>query len=181
MQPSKADMITHPLRARILTALMGRQLTTQQMAQLLPDIPLPSLYRHVRLLTEAGVLKVAGEVRVNGARTKVYAVQKGQARIHPADTRAATDVDQLRYFTTFLNTLAENFRTYLAQRPLDPGDDPVHSLMETLHLRPDEYRQFMAELNALLEPWRARPPAPDRRRLIFAHIALPDLPDPPLS
>src|SRR5581483_2682823 len=54
MPTTKAMLITHPVRARILTALMGRPLTTQQIAALLPDIPLPSLYRHVRTLVEGG-------------------------------------------------------------------------------------------------------------------------------
>jgi DNA-binding transcriptional ArsR family regulator len=185
MPTSRASLITHPIRARILTALLGRQLTTQQIAQLLPDVPLPSLYRHVRLLAEAGVLKAVDEVRVKGAPTQVYAVQKGQTSLGPAECCEAargdaTRADHLQYLMTFLNTLAETFRTYLEQEPFDPRTDPIHCLMESLHLSPDEYREFQQALQAFLEPWRARPPSPDRRRLLFAHMVLPDMPDPPL-
>jgi Helix-turn-helix domain len=180
MPTSRASLITHPIRARILTALLGRQLSTQQMAQLLPDVPLPSLYRHVRLLAEAGVMKAVDEVRVKGAPTQVYAVQPGQTSIGPADIGDATRADHLQYLTTFLNTLAETFRTYLEQEPFDPRTDPIHCFMESLHLSPGEYREFQQAFQAFLEPWRARLPDADRRRLLFAHMVLPDMPDPPL-
>jgi DNA-binding transcriptional ArsR family regulator len=181
MPTAKAALITHPVRARILAALMGRPLTTQQIAQLLPDVPTPSLYRHVRTLVEAGVLAAVEEVRVNGALTKVYAVQPGQTRLTPTDVSDATGGDHLRYLTTFLNTLAESFRGYLEQEPLEPGEAPLHCLMDPLHLTPGEYREFCESLQAFLEPWRAREPGPGRRRLLFAHLVLPDRPDPPLS
>jgi hypothetical protein len=181
MPTAKAALITHPVRARILTALMGRQLTTQQIAHLLPDVPLPSLYRHVRTFAEAGIIKAVDEVRVNGALNKVYAVESGQTQIGPADTSDATGSDHLRYFTTFLNTLAETFRVYLEQETLDPAEDPIHSLMEPLYLRPGEYRQFREELNTFLRPWREKRPGGDRRRVVFAQIVLPDISDPPLS
>jgi DNA-binding transcriptional ArsR family regulator len=179
MPTSRASLITHPVRARILTALLGRQLTTQQIAQLLPDVPLPSVYRHMRLLVDAGVLKAVDEVRVKGAPTQVYAVQPGQTSLSPADVRDATRADHQQYLTTLQNKLAEKLRTSLEQTPFDPGKDPIHCLMESLHLSPDEYREFQQALQAFLEPWRARPPAADRRRLLFAHLLLPDSPDPP--
>jgi hypothetical protein len=181
MPTAKAALITHPVRARILTALMGRPLTTQQIAHLLPDVPTPSLYRHVRTLVEAGVLAAVDEVRVNGASTKVYAVQSGQTRLTPTDVTDATRGDHLLYLTTFLNTLAESFRGYLEHEPIEPEAEPIQCLMEPLHLSPDEYRQFCQELQAFLKPWRARLPDAERHRLIFAHLILPDRPDPPLS
>jgi len=181
MPTTKAMLITHPVRARILTALMGRPLTTQQIAALLPDIPLPSLYRHVRTLVEGGILKAVEEVRVNGALTKVYAVQEGQTHIHPADVRDASRADHLSYFTTFLNVLAETYRGYLEWEGADLSEMPVHSLMETLTLDREEYAQFMEALRAFLQPWREKTSGDGRHRLIFAHLIIPDRPDPPLS
>src|SRR5262249_50986531 len=81
MPSPRADLITHPIRARILGALMGRQLTIGQIALILPDVPVPSLYRHVRTLTEGGVLEAVSQQRVNGALTRVYATRKEQTII----------------------------------------------------------------------------------------------------
>jgi len=160
---------------------MGRRLTTPQIAQLLPDVPMPSLYRHVRLLAEAGVLTPVEEVRVNGALVKVYAVQEGGSRIGPTDIHDATRTEHLRYFTTFLNTLAESFRVSLEQEAFDLSEIPLHALMEPLHLSAEEYRQFLEAFRAFLQPWHEKPAGGGRNRLLFAHIILPDRPDPPLS
>jgi DNA-binding transcriptional ArsR family regulator len=181
MPTEKATLITHPTRARILTALLGRELTTQQIAKLLPDVPLSSIFRHVRLLADGGILAPVGEVRVNGALTKVYAVRKGQARVSPDDTRDATRAEHWSQFTTFLNTLSELYRAYLEQEDADPSADPVHALMGALHLSADEYREFKEALREFLAPWSAKPPDGDRRRIVFAHLSIPDQPDPPLS
>jgi hypothetical protein len=77
---------------------------------------------------------------VNGALTKVFAVQPGQTRIRPEDVPEATGADHLRYFTTFQSTLAETFRAYLERAPLDPTNDPIECLAEALHLTPASTR-----------------------------------------
>ena len=181
MPSQKADLITHPIRSRILTTLMGRQLTTQQIGALLPELPLSSIYRHVRLLVEGGVLEPVDEVRVNGALTRVYRVGKGRARITPEETQQATHAEHLSLFTSFLNNLAEVHRTYLEQGDADATTDPLHARMRALHLSPDEYREFLEGLDAFLGQWSANAPDEHRRRVVFAHIAIPDLPDPPLD
>ena len=75
MPTHKAALVTHPLRARILTALLGRELTTQQIGALLPDVPLSSIYRHVRLLAEGGII----------ANNEIFQIKAGlreHARVH---------------------------------------------------------------------------------------------------
>jgi DNA-binding transcriptional ArsR family regulator len=181
MPTEKAALITHPIRARILTALLGRELTTQQIGELLPDVPLSSIYRHVRLLAESGILQPAGELRVNGALTRVYTVGKEQARVSPADTRGATRAEHFSYLTTFLNTLSELYRAYLEQEDADPSVDPVHALMGALYLSPEEYQEFTRALREFLAPWSEKTSGGDRRRILFAHLSIPDRPDPPLS
>lgn len=181
MPTVRADLITHPIRARILTALLGRPLTTQQIAHLLPDVPMPSIYRHVRLLAENGILTAVEEVRVNGALSKVYAVDKGQTRIDKEDIPDATSADHMRYFTTFLNTLAESFRGYLEHEPEPAWVERIHCLMEPLHLDPAEHAAFLEALQVFMKPWREKAPSAERQRLIFAHLLLPDRKDPPLS
>ena len=181
MPSKKASLITHPVRARILTALMGRQLTTQQLGLLLPDLPLSSIYRHIRLLAEGGVVTAVGEVRVNGTLTKIYGVRKGEARVSPEDRGEDSPAEHLSHFTSFLNTLSDLYRAYLEAEGADPAVDPVHGLMGALYLSPAEYREFMDALQEFLEPWTAKPAGGERRRLVFAHLAIPDRPDPPLS
>lgn len=176
----KADLITHPARARIMTAMMGRRLTTTQLSRLLPDVPLPSLYRHLRTLVEGGVIEAVGEARINGAPNKVYAVVPGGGRIDRREVQPATVAGHLRYFATFLNGLEQIFRTHLAAGGVAGPEAPLHSLMEPLYMSMEEYHRFCEGLQAFLQPWRENPPGDDRQRVVFAHVILPDLPDPPL-
>lgn len=178
MPTEKVALLTHPIRARILTALLDRKLTTGQIAALLSDVPVPSLYRHIRLLAEAGVLETVEEIRVNGAPAKVYAVSRQKANITHADTAGATAAEHLSNFTSFLNTLEGTFRTYLASTPETPDPLMVHGLMRSLHLNDNDYKRFMEELGSMVRRWSELPPDPSRQRVIFAHLLLPDLPDP---
>ena len=61
-----ADTLLHPVRLRIVQALVGRQLTTQQLKDELSDVAQASLYRHVARLVDAGLLHVTDE-RSSGA------------------------------------------------------------------------------------------------------------------
>ena len=176
MPSSKATLITHPVRARILMTLMGRRLTTQQIADLLPDVPKPSLYRHLRLLAESGILTAAAEIPVRGTFEKVYAVQEGGRAMSPADTEGATRDDQLRYFTTFLAALQDSFNAYLGRE--ESNWDQVSCRATPLYLSDTERREFLNGLQALLKPLCANTPTPERRRLLFSTILLPDKPDP---
>lgn len=174
MSISKANLMTHPVRSRILAALMGRQLTTQQLGELLPDLPLSSIYRHVRLLFEGGLLDLAEEVRVNGALTRAYRVRREGMRLRREDTQDATAADQLRYFTSFLDTLGAMYRLALDQDKGDPTRFPMHALMAPVHLSPTEYRSFMEGLRDYLDQWKDLPLEGERQRLVFATIVLPD-------
>ena len=179
MSGAKAALITHPVRAQILGALMGRQLTANQIAALLPHIPVPSLYRHLKTLLEGEAIRIAEETRVNGALTKVYATAPNMTRITSADVQDATKAEHLQHFTTLLNTIEQQFRNSLEQDAFDPLTDPLHGYVHPLYLSPEEAKTFMRQLRAFLRPWHDLPPSPDRMRLLFATILFPDQKEPP--
>jgi hypothetical protein len=179
MPSFKAMLITHPVRARILTALAGRRITTRQIAELLPDVPLSSIIRHVRLLAEQGAIREVGQVRVRGALTRLYTLQEGGGRLAPTDVAGADRAEQLSYLATFLNTLLETYRTHLERGSEAPGARFLRCLAEPLCLRPEDWQQFQQELDDFLESWRGRSQDAGCQRMLLAHLLLPDQPDPP--
>src|SRR3954469_15482471 len=79
---TSADLLLHPVRLRIVQAFLGeRALTTAELRDELPDIPPASLYRHIALLADAGVLAVASERRVRGATERTYILRLAAANI----------------------------------------------------------------------------------------------------
>lgn len=179
MARRKADLVAHPVRTRILMALTGREMTTRQLARRLPDVPEPSLYHHLRLLVDGGLLTVVREERGPSAPSRVYTVDRSRARVAvedlPEEERVA---EQLRGLHTFLAGLEAHFRSHVATGDYDPERDPLHAFVEPLFVAPDEYPDLLRQLHAFLAPWRERGDHPGRRPLFFAHVGLPDR-DPP--
>ena len=95
-ETSLADLLHQPVRWRVVQALIGRSLTTGQLAELMPDTPTTTLYRHVGVLVNAGVLVVTDERRVRGAVERTYALNTAAA---DADNEAP-DRDRLRTMFT---------------------------------------------------------------------------------
>jgi hypothetical protein len=182
MANKRADLITHPVRSRIIIAMRGRQLTTGQLAEMLPDVPLPSLYLHVRQLLEGEILNVVEEVRVKGALTRVYALNREKTHIAledlPQDRIAAS---QFQGLTVFMNTLSSHFRTHLETQDYDPKRSPMHIHSEPLYIHTEDYRRFVDGLMEYLKPWREPSAGEDTQRILFASIVLPDREDPPIS
>ena len=78
-----------PVRLRIVKAFLGdRALTTGQLAAELDDVPAGSLYRHVALLSDAGILQVVAERRVRGTTERTYTLRMAAAQIQPGEARA---------------------------------------------------------------------------------------------
>src|SRR5260370_28646786 len=111
---TKADLIIHPVRLRIIQAFGGgRRLTTQELASFVPDVPRASLYRHLNLLVDAGVLAVVEERPVRAIQERVYALVATAANVGPADYTTTDAGDHLRYFGAFLELLRNDFAQYV--------------------------------------------------------------------
>src|SRR5688572_10686821 len=67
---SKLDLILHPVRLRILMALAGNDMTTQELTRLVGDVPASSIYRHVNRLIAGGLIEVVAERQVRGTVEK---------------------------------------------------------------------------------------------------------------
>jgi DNA-binding transcriptional ArsR family regulator len=170
------DLALHPIRMRILMTLAGREMTAQQVADALGDVPPATLYRHLNRLSGAGMLKVAAERRVRGTVEKVYALTEGM-QMSPEEFEALNREDHLRYFTLFITALLDDFRRYVQKaEPLNLRADGVGYRKFPLELSDEEFTAMARKVNAVLQPYLANKPAPKRKRRIFAMVVLPDQP-----
>src|SRR3712207_613879 len=141
-----ADLLLHPVRLRIVQAFLGeRTLTTAELGAELDDVPTASLYRHVGLLADAGVLAVAGERRVRGAAERRYRLVVEAAS---ADPEGMTAEDHRRAFATFVAALLADLDRYLhrAGTSLDPVADGLGYRQAALWLDDQELGELLAEL-----------------------------------
>src|SRR4051812_46661509 len=115
-----ADLLLHPVRLRIVQALLGgRELTTAQLQQELPDVSVATAYRQVSTLLAAGVLQVAGERKVRGATERSYALVADRTSVSLDDVRRMSPAEHRGAFLTFLASLAADFDRYLEGESLD--------------------------------------------------------------
>ena len=169
-----ADLLLHPVRLRVVQALLGgRTRTTGQLRDDLPDVPPATLYRQVGLLADAGVLEVVDERRVRGAVERTYRLRESEAVVD-ADEAAAMSVDDHRKaFTVFVAGLLGDFDRYLGSGDVDLGRDLVGYRQAAFHLSDEEMVEMLQELGAVLAPRLAQAEAPGRRRRVLTTIVMP--------
>jgi DNA-binding transcriptional ArsR family regulator len=170
-----ADLLLHPVRLRILKAFLGdRALTTSQIAEELGDVPTGSLYRHVAILTKAGVLQVVAERQVRGIVERTYTLRSAAARIGPAEAVAMTSEEHAQAFLAYVAGLLADFDRYLAAGP-DFLRDGFSYQTAAMWVTDDEYRNLLSEVRTAVQPRLANAPAKGRKRRILFSVFLPTL------
>ena len=171
---ASADLLLHPVRLRIVKAFLGdRALTTSQLAGELDDVPAGSLYRHVALLTEAGVLQVVAERRVRGAVERTYTLRLFAAQIQPDEAAAMTLDEHAQAFMAYVAGLLADFDRYLASSPSDPVQDGADYRMAALWLTDAELTDLRRDLVRIFQPRLANAPGEGRRRRMIYNVVLP--------
>jgi DNA-binding transcriptional ArsR family regulator len=168
-----AELLLHRVRLRVIEALLGdRKLTTAQLHEELPDVPLPSLYRHVARLVEGGVVEVVGERRVRGAVERTL-VLRGQPRVGPDAAAAMSIEDHRGAFVGYIAALLGDFDRYLAGGDVDLARDGVVYRIAALWLDDEELQEMARGFVTFIQPWLDKPATPARTRRILRTVLLP--------
>jgi hypothetical protein len=174
---ASADLLLHPVRLRIVQAFLGdRTLTTTELRALLPDVPAATLYRHVGVLGDGGVLTVVGERKVRGAAERSYRLVTAAASVGAEAAAAMRPEEHRRAFTTFVAALLADFDRYAdgaGDDGLDPARDGVGYRQVGLWLSDEEFTDLVAELRAVLSARTGLEPDGVRRRRIVSQVFLP--------
>lgn len=114
-----AEIVMNPVRQRIFQYLLLHETgTVKEIRKALPDVPGASLYRHMKLLTESGILTVVGENRIRGTVVQ-----------------------------TALLGLSASFARYFSGGGADPRRDMLLMTTCTLTLTDEEFTGFLTEIN----------------------------------
>jgi predicted ArsR family transcriptional regulator len=168
------DLLLHPVRMRIVHLMAGdRTRTTADLIAGLPDVPKTTIYRHVALLVDGGVLEVADEQRVHGAVERHYRLRQDRTRIEP-EAGASMSLDEHRQgFTAAMAALLAEFNAYLDRDGADPYADQVGYRQGVLWLSKAEMAEMADEFQAIVLARAANKPAPGRAPRILSAIFFP--------
>jgi DNA-binding transcriptional ArsR family regulator len=169
-----ADLILHPVRMRILLAFgRGIPLTAQGLADLLPDVSRATLYRHLALLVDGGIIEVVSEQRVRGAVERTYALRTGAGSLAREDVEAASREDHLRFFASFVATLIDEYSRYLRRDRIDLIADVVGYRVGTVYLTDEEAATVAREMWSAFARHVGTPPDAGRSARTFAMVSIP--------
>jgi DNA-binding transcriptional ArsR family regulator len=168
------ELLLHPVRLRVVHAMSGgRTLTTSQLCDLLPDVSKATVYRHVGLLADGGLLEVADEHRTRGAVERRYRLHRARATVD-AETAASVSVeDHRRVFAVAMATLLAEYNAYLDRDDADPAADLVGYRQHAIWLSDEERAQLIGELRAVIAPRMGNAPSPGRTRHLLSPILFP--------
>ncbi|WP_262849686.1 helix-turn-helix domain-containing protein [Mumia quercus] len=169
---SVTDVVTHPVRLRIVQQLGGRRLTTAELREALPDVTQATLYRHVASLVEAGILEVVGERRVRGAVERTLALGERMAHVDHDELQMMSDAQLRTAFLTFLGDVSGAFDRSVAHE--DPTTRDFLGFGATpLYVTTDDLAAIQAGLGELLAPYLVDD-GQGKRRVSLATVLVPE-------
>ena len=174
------NVLTHPVRLRIVLSLVGdRQLTTAEIADELPDVPIASLYRHIGSLFDAGVLEVVSERKVRAMTERTYGLVVANAQIDRESAAEMTREEKERAFGVFAAGLIAVFNAHLdrvdqeTEGPPDAwdADDAVSFTTAPVYVDETDIADLRKAIRAAVEPFMDE--ADGKHRLLLSTVVLP--------
>lgn len=178
-QPERtADLVLHPVRLRIIQALLGgRELTANRLAAEISDVSSATVRRHLATLVDAGMLRVAEEHRVRGAMERTYALSADAREVTAEDLRAMSPEEHKQAFAAFVASLLSSFDRYIDRGDVDLVRDGASYRHNALWLSDDELAQLMQATRELYLPYAANGPGEGRVRRLMSTVMFPDTPE----
>lgn len=169
----KIELVIHPVRFQILRAIGTEALTTQEIADRLPDTPKSSIYRHLKLLLAHSLIMLADTRLVNGIQEKTYRLDQ-PARLGVEDMANLSADDHIRFFTTYALTLVQDFADYVTQNaPIDMLADHTGYTEIAFYATTAELDDFQLALNNALMKLMGHEPGNGRSRRKLAIVSQP--------
>jgi len=168
------ELLLHPVRIRIVNAFSGhRSRTTAEICARLPDVSQATVYRHVALLAEAGVLEVIEEHAIRGAVERHYRLDRQKAHLDQQASAQMTLDDHRHAFTAAMAALIADFGAYLDTDTASPTQDSVAYRQIPIWLSETERDQLVHQLQKAMAPSMESKPRHDRRQYLISPIFFP--------
>ncbi|WP_322419788.1 helix-turn-helix domain-containing protein [Jeotgalibacillus haloalkalitolerans] len=166
---SKADLIMHPVRMKIIQHLSKGPATVAELLDVLEEIPQATLYRHLNTLKKGNILTVTNEKQIRGTTEKTYALQVNGSRITPEEGSKLTKDEHMNMFTTFFANLMRQTEEFF-DGDVDLTKDIYGFSQVDLHLNEQEWETFKEELYQVIKPYTQNSRRSDTKKITMAQF-----------
>src|SRR5699024_11772868 len=150
---NKVDILMHPVRLKISQALIRNKengLTPREMLNIIEDVPQATLYRHIQVLLDAGIIRVLKEKKVRSVSEKYYTLNEDEALLSSDEWNEASVDEKINYYSYYQLSLLNQYKSYLSNlEKSNSVDRSTFSLVE-LKLDDETFKDFQKDLNDLL-------------------------------
>lgn len=169
MNQDYIKLLLNPVRQRIAQALLvQKEATTAQLMEILNDVPRASLYRQIKILSDAQIIEVVKEETKRGAVEKTYALRQ-------PDTSTTSNEEANQIVQNTFMQLSASFSAYFSKKYADPQRDMVSVGSATLLMTDEEYVEFLTNYSKLVEQALQNKPQVGRKERQIAFISLPKI------
>jgi DNA-binding PadR family transcriptional regulator len=110
-------------------------------------VPQASLYRHLKKLVDADIIKAVDEHQVRGTVEKVYALPEQAASLSEEELKNASAEEHMGFFMKFIATVLDDFERYVNQEDFDFIKDGTGYRQVSFYASDEEYRELLETIN----------------------------------
>ena len=151
---NKVEILMHPVRIKILQVLARHKdtgLTPLEMVKIIKDVPQATLYRHIQIMLEAGIIRVIREKKVKSVSEKYYVLNEMEASLNPEEWKTAPNEMKLDYVSNYQLSLLTQYQSYLQKlKEQDRQEDRATFSLIELKIDDEHFAEFQNELNELV-------------------------------
>lgn len=167
MKNNISQIIMNPVRLRITQYLMIHKTgTTKDIKEELSDVPPASLYRHIKTLSDAGLIEAVEEKKIRGTIEKTYSLVKD-----PFPDADMQDVNAL--IQNGLLMLMSSFEKYFSDKNADPQKDMLTLSTSALMLTDEEMTEVLKKIGGVIQEAMGKGAGDGRKQRQFTFISSP--------
>lgn len=162
------DILLNPVRMRIVQHLSYlKSATVGKLVELMSDVPRTTLYRHINILYEAGLLTVIKEEKVRGTYEREYTLNFEKLQ----EGLSQNPIQESVY--KFIMKMLSDFEGYFKTQGADPINDRLFLTENTLLLSDAEFEQFIEAIFKVVKKYMNLSVEQGRKTRLISIISSP--------
>jgi len=168
------EHITNPTRAKIFFEIIsGEQVTAKHLLEKFTDISQPTIYRHLKALLAADMIKISGEKPVRGVIEKSYSVNAEMGADIANIIENNDGKGYLNLFVQYITGVTAEFNAYSQEENINIIEDVSAFSIAPFYATKEEIYEALMKIGEIIQPLIANEPTADRKLRNLCTIITP--------